>query len=314
MEIHMFAACACWMGGRGWEGKEVAALAPWRDEKPSKPGEEENTGRAEGGKTSLSDVALQSPDHQYGVSAITGPWPAHVRVAWQRIAQEQGQGAWREDILDLESVSTSCLSSWTMGQGRVSPSPQLSSLLLPVSWRSSPRRHEPGAGCSDGQANPQCVTVVGGPIVRGPAAKEKGPLVVNNSAVHSDQYGGTSHCFEHLFRCEGQLYELIKACTGETMPFCHDSRQEKSKGSRSLGWTSTPSDPPPPAVKPCPPLGAYRPCRHNHRTATIGSQKLTLIYVVPWDGLRLSVHQSVGVFCLDCTWRRPGPKLSTQTN
>lgn len=40
----------------------------------------------------------------------------------------------------------------------------------------------------------------GGPIVRGPAAEEKGPLVVNNSAVHSDHNGGTSHCFEHLFR------------------------------------------------------------------------------------------------------------------
>lgn len=35
------------MGRRGWERREVAALAPWRDEKPSKPGEEENTGRAE---------------------------------------------------------------------------------------------------------------------------------------------------------------------------------------------------------------------------------------------------------------------------
>lgn len=29
------------MGGRGWERREVAALAPRRDEKPSKPGEEE---------------------------------------------------------------------------------------------------------------------------------------------------------------------------------------------------------------------------------------------------------------------------------
>lgn len=35
------------MGGRGRERREVAALAPWRDEKPSKPREEENTGRAE---------------------------------------------------------------------------------------------------------------------------------------------------------------------------------------------------------------------------------------------------------------------------
>lgn len=35
------------MGRRGWERREVAALALWRDEKPSKPGEEENTGRAE---------------------------------------------------------------------------------------------------------------------------------------------------------------------------------------------------------------------------------------------------------------------------
>lgn len=30
-------------------------------------------------------------------------------------------------------------------------------------------------------------------------AAEKGPLVVNNSAVHSDHNRGTSHCFEHLF-------------------------------------------------------------------------------------------------------------------
>lgn len=53
--------------------------------------------------------------------------------------------------------------------------------------------------------------------------------------------------------------------------------------------------------KALPPLGAYRPCRHNHRTATIGSQKLALIYTEPWDGLRLSVHQSVSVSCLDRT-------------
>lgn len=50
-----------------------------------------------------------------------------------------------------------------------------------------------------------------------------------------------------------------------------------------------------------PPLGAYRPCRHNHRSTTIGSQKLALIYMEPWDGLRLSVHQSVRVSCLDRT-------------
>lgn len=47
MEIHMCAVCACCMGKRGWERREVAALAPWRDEKPSKPGEQENTRRAE---------------------------------------------------------------------------------------------------------------------------------------------------------------------------------------------------------------------------------------------------------------------------
>lgn len=35
------------MGRRGWERREVAALAPSLDEKPSKPGEEEDTGRAE---------------------------------------------------------------------------------------------------------------------------------------------------------------------------------------------------------------------------------------------------------------------------
>lgn len=34
-------------GRGGEERREMAALAPWRDEKPSKPGEEENTGRAE---------------------------------------------------------------------------------------------------------------------------------------------------------------------------------------------------------------------------------------------------------------------------
>ena len=136
------------------------------------------------------------------------------------------------------------------------------SLPLPVSWRASPWRHEPGAGSSDGQAwhlNP-CPAVAsgrlcggdggvwggaqrgpsehreretgvrteahpvprcthththslpsvasplqksycgGGPIVHRPTAEEKGPLVVNNSAVHSDHNGGTSHCFEHLFR------------------------------------------------------------------------------------------------------------------
>ncbi|TKS82651.1 hypothetical protein D9C73_016760 [Collichthys lucidus] len=114
--------------------------------------------------------------------------------------------------------------------------------------------------------NPQCVSAVGAPIVRGPAAEEKGPLVVNNSAVHSDHNGGTSHCFEHLFRCKAQ-----------------------------------------------PPLGAYRPCRHNHRNATIGSQKLALIYTEPRDGLRLSVHQSGSVSCLDRNRGGPGPKLSTQT-
>lgn len=39
-----------------------------------------------------------------------------------------------------------------------------------------------------------------GPIVCRSAAEEKGPLVVNNSAVHSDHSGGTSHCFEHLLQ------------------------------------------------------------------------------------------------------------------
>lgn len=45
----------------------------------------------------------------------------------------------------------------------------------------------------------QCASEAGAPIVSGPVAEEKGPLVVNNSAVHSDHNGGTSHCFEHLF-------------------------------------------------------------------------------------------------------------------
>lgn len=57
----------------------------------------------------------------------------------------------------------------------------------------------------------------------------------------------------------------------------------------------------PSSCKTHPPLGAYRPCRHNHRTTTIGSQKLALIYMEPWDGLRLSVHQSVSVSRLDRT-------------
>lgn len=55
----------------------------------------------------------------------------------------------------------------------------------------------------------------------------------------------------------------------------------------------------PSCCKAQPPLGAYRPCRHNHRTASIGSQKLALIYIEPWDGLRPSVHQPVSVSCLD---------------
>lgn len=57
----------------------------------------------------------------------------------------------------------------------------------------------------------------------------------------------------------------------------------------------------PSCCKAQPPFGAYRPCRHNHRTATIGSQRLALIYMEPWDGLRLSVHQSVSGSRLDRT-------------
>lgn len=44
MEIRMYVH-AGWEEGAG-RGEKVAALAPWRDEKPSKPREEENTGRA----------------------------------------------------------------------------------------------------------------------------------------------------------------------------------------------------------------------------------------------------------------------------
>lgn len=44
------------------------------------------------------------------------------------------------------------------------------------------------------------VSVRRGPHCERAAAEEKGPLVVNNSAVHSDHNGGTSHCFEHLLR------------------------------------------------------------------------------------------------------------------
>lgn len=59
--------------------------------------------------------------------------------------------------------------------------------------------------------NPQCVSAVGAPIVRRPAAEEKGPLVVNNSAVHSDHNGGTSHYFEHLFGVgTGPLTTLLR--------------------------------------------------------------------------------------------------------
>ena len=43
-----------------------------------------------GGKTSLSDVALQSPDHQHAVPAIAGPQLARVCVARRRIAQVYG--------------------------------------------------------------------------------------------------------------------------------------------------------------------------------------------------------------------------------
>lgn len=81
----------------------------------------------------------------------------------------QVRDAWWEDTLDLESVSSSCLSRWTMGQKQVSPSPQLSSVPHLVSWRASPMRHEPGAGRSDGQAwhlNP-CPEVLLGAFFRG---------------------------------------------------------------------------------------------------------------------------------------------------
>lgn len=81
----------------------------------------------------------------------------------------QGLGTWWEDTLDLESVSSTCLSLWTIGQGQVSPSPQLSALPHPVSWRATPMRHEPGAGRSDGQAwhlNP-CPAVVLWGLCRG---------------------------------------------------------------------------------------------------------------------------------------------------
>lgn len=64
-----------------------------------------------------------------------------------------------------------------MGQGQVSPSPQLSSLPLPVSWRASPRRHEPGAGRSDGQAwhlNP-CPPVALGGLCGGGGGVQRGP-------------------------------------------------------------------------------------------------------------------------------------------
>lgn len=68
--------------------------------------------------------------------------------------------------------------------------------INPLSLDALPSPPSPASPCR----NPQCVSAVGAPIVRGPAAEEKGPLVVNNSAVHSDHNGGTSHCFEHLFR------------------------------------------------------------------------------------------------------------------
>lgn len=49
-----------------------------------------------------------------------------------------------------------------------------------------------------------------------------------------------------------------------------------------------------------PPLGPIGPAG-TITAPTIGSQKLALIYMEPWDGLRLSVHQSVSVSCLDRT-------------
>lgn len=83
----------------------------------------------------------------------------------------------------------------------------------------------------------------------------------------------------------------------------------KVTGSQYLGWMSTRLLVPSPSrstVKS--PLGPYRPCRHNHLIATIGSQKLALIYTEPWDGLRLSVHQPVSASCLKTY--RGGPQTN----
>lgn len=82
-----------------------------------------------------------------------------------------------------------------------------------------------------------------------------------------------------------------------------------------MGVHSIPLSSPLFCCKAQPPLGAHRPCRHNHRTATIGSQKLALIYSEPWDGLRLSVHQSVRGSRLDRVPRQQpsDQKLLTQS-
>lgn len=48
------------------------------------------------------------------------------------------QFTWREDTLDLESVSSSCLSKWTMVRAKCLSLPPLSLLAC------SPQRHEPG--------------------------------------------------------------------------------------------------------------------------------------------------------------------------
>lgn len=72
--------------------------------------------------------------------------------------------------------------------------------------------------------------------------------------------------------CEGSANQLGSICcpSGKVKGVTVPRLDVHSSPSSSPSW-----------YKAQPPLGAYRPCRHNHCTATIGSQKLALIYMEP---------------------------------
>lgn len=85
------------MGGRGWERREVAALAPWRDEKPSKPEEEENTGRAE--------VKLPRPsERERKIYQTFSPLRQIVYVVKLK--------TWSEKLLYMECIFTAIANFW----------------------------------------------------------------------------------------------------------------------------------------------------------------------------------------------------------